>query len=221
MSEWIIETRYLDPERSSQITVGHAPGRVRSASEVYSFDTSVLDCDNQDSRKNSDDGRLINFLSPTDSSRSIIGNQGEQTPNDNEITSGRFVVGSLHNSHSHLTTETRGRLFSELSLSDLPSEGNGKNGNNPCLSIENPISLDISFPCSYEENMELRCKTIVQLRKGSIKRVVVCAGYIFDFLLFIVVEQELQDITLYIQRTVFIGHKRLYDIVAQEESSEA
>ena len=64
MSEWIIETKYLDSDGSSQLTTGRASGRMRSISEVYSIGTPCLDYESQDSRKNSEDGRCSSITSP-------------------------------------------------------------------------------------------------------------------------------------------------------------
>ena len=178
MSEWIIETKILDPDGSSRITVGRASARMRSRSETYSIDVSGIDSDSQDSRKNSEDGRLLCNMSPTISSGSILTNQGNKTPEGNEILTGSFFHRSS-NPSLHSSSNTRGRLFSELSISDLPSEGNSS-----CSYrfLDLPFSLDISFPCSYDEDLKLRAKTIVHLRQAAIKRVVIRFGYMQYFL---------------------------------------
>lgn len=122
MSEWIIETKFLDSDGSSQVTVGRSSGRIRSISEAYSIDSCSFDNDSVDSRKNSEDGKFANVISPVISSGHIIGNQGDRTPDCGEVISGSFVsVGSHRNLRA--SHETRGRLFSELSISDLPTDG--------------------------------------------------------------------------------------------------
>lgn len=175
MSEWIIETRYLDSDGSSQITVGRSSGRIRSISEVYSIDSSTFDNDNRDSRVNSEDGKSTNYPSPMLPNGFSVDNRSYNNPEHNEILSGSFAL-STSQSNLRSSRETRGRLFSELSLSDLPADGNDGLLFLIFIIIDNAISLDIVFPCSYEENMENRGKAVARLRQAAIKRVMIRSG---------------------------------------------
>lgn len=177
MSEWIIETRYLDPSRSSQITVGRASGRIRSRSEIYSIDISAVDSDGPDSRKNSEDGKIWNMASPTFSYGDTPNNQGDKSSDCGEVLSGTYVSeGSRHSLRT--SSETRGRLFSELAISDLPTESVFGITLSSLFIIDNAFSLDIYLPCNYDENLELRAQSIMHIRQATIKRVVIRSGYL-------------------------------------------
>lgn len=176
MSEWIIETKYLDSDGSSQLTTGRASGRMRSISEVYSIGTPCLDYESQDSRKNSEDGRCSSITSPAPNYGLTPQFSYEKSFENGSIQTGSFASGNSNRSLQS-SNETRGRLFSELSISDLPTDGGDGMFSSFIFILDNTTSLDISFPCSYEENMEIRGKAIVQLRQAAIKRVVIRSGY--------------------------------------------
>ena len=159
MSTSVQEHGDVQNEDINQIDLTALEGRIRSMSEVYSVDSLYASVSSPDSKPSGDLPSFGRNTSP------MI---GEDIPSPNNSFSTTEIVHGIVGGEAVLKKrhETRGRLFSELSISDMPTE----------VSTEPLPSLDISFPCKYEENMEKRGRSIVQLRQAAIKRVVIRFG---------------------------------------------
>ena len=133
-------------------------------SEVYSMESPIFSLESPDRKLYSKTTNISRCVSPLIPSIDMASTGSEIAQND-----GDTYISSSASSNHHLmrsSRETRGRLFSELSISEMPSE-----------SVDEALpTLNISFPCSYEENLESRGKSIVQLREAAIKRVIVRSG---------------------------------------------
>lgn len=154
--------------------------RLRSISEVYSIGNVSTNTETHE-RVNEDEVLAASgFVSPIMPRMS-----GKEDESDTPYTDNGIVIGSTGfdkgNRKESRQIEHRGRLFSELSISDMPTESDDASlGRAPSLLGVVP-PLDISFPCSYEDNMETRGQSILQLHQAAIKRVLIRSGYSYSF----------------------------------------
>ena len=148
--------------------------RIRSMSEVYSWESPCYMLESPLTKVPSVNINHSRCMSPVIPSMDPSSLKSEGIHMDSET-----ISGSSFTSNSHLAPishDTRGRRFSELSISDMPSECVPGRIRNLVLGLEPLPTLNITFPCSYEENMERRGKSIVQLREAAIKRVIIRNG---------------------------------------------
>ena len=156
MSENVVEPLHQQQESVSQEEVPSQESRMRSISEIYSMEYASTSSETHE--RSGNDGSMITsgFMSP------IVPN-GEDKSGvssvpfiDGAVMLGPAVSDSTEKKSSR-RSDHRGRLFSELSISDMPTEND-----------EGAIPpLDISFPCSYEENMESRGQSLSPIAPGS------------------------------------------------------
>ena len=150
--------------------------RMRSISEVYSIGNVSSNTETHE-RVNEDEVLAASgFVSPI-----MPRGSGKEDESDTPYTDNGIVLGSTGfdrgNRKASHQIEHRGRLFSELSISDMPTESDdGSLSRAPSLLGVVP-PLDISFPCSYEDNMETRGQSLLQLHQAAIKRVLIRSGY--------------------------------------------
>lgn len=159
-----------------------SPGfRMRAVSEIYSLDNSGFAIFSPDSRGAPEIASEHQVFTPTCGEEvtspvdtTLLHTKSEvirSSPTSSEVT--RSVRSS---------TRTRNRLFSELSISDMPTDfGEGKLSRCFPLNVDPTPSLDINLPCSYEEEMEVRGLAVAQLTQAAVKRVLLRHGY--DFLI--------------------------------------
>lgn len=148
--------------------------RIRSMSEVYSWESPCYMLESPLTKVPSVNISHSRCMSPVIPSMDPSSMKSEGIHMDSET-----IIGSSYTSNTHLAPishDTRGRRFSELSISDMPSECVHGRIRNLVLGLEPLPTLNISFPCSYEENLESRGKSIVQLREAAIKRVIIRNG---------------------------------------------
>ena len=174
MSENIVEPLHQQKDSASQEEASSQESRMRSISEIYSMGYTSTGSEAHERSEN--DGSMITsgFTSP------MIANGDEKSKtSDIPFIDGIVMLGpavSDNTEKSSRQSDHRGRLFSELSISDMPTENDDGNVKGVTCSLGAIPPLDISFPCSYEENMESRGQSILQLRQAAIKRVLIRSG---------------------------------------------
>lgn len=95
-------------------------GRMRSVSEVYSIESPIFSLESPDRKLYSKTTNISRCVSPLIPSIDMASIGSEIAQND-----GDTYISSSASSNHHLmrsSRETRGRLFSELSISEMPSE---------------------------------------------------------------------------------------------------
>ena len=95
--------------------------RMRSMSQYCSADPVSDDADIHLVKKDSEGGFISRNISPIVSNMDGIDVLSDLPSEDSRILRGRVSTGSNVNS-TRVSRETRGRLFSELSLSEMPTE---------------------------------------------------------------------------------------------------
>ena len=115
MSTSVQEHGDVQNEDINQIDLTALEGRIRSMSEVYSVDSLYASVSSPDSKPSGDLPSFGRNTSP------MI---GEDIPSPNNSFSTTEIVQGIVGGEAVLKKrhETRGRLFSELSISDMPTE---------------------------------------------------------------------------------------------------
>lgn len=115
MSESVQEHGDGQSEDINHIDLTALEGRMRSMSEMYSVDSQCTSGSSPDSKRSGDLPSFGRYVSP------VIGEDMMSPKNsfsNSEMVHG-IVGGEVVLKRTH---ETRGRLFSELSISDMPTE---------------------------------------------------------------------------------------------------